>query len=348
METISKKRDRLYNIAMILSIIFGIILAVCMVLYKLNEDYFNGNIRVQQLMESVSTKEDEASYPKVNVKVDFSDGGDRSLVIPLETPIDADAVTVREEFTQNKYVISLPEYGENSVDEISLVGDLGIMAAAGAYSQNGNIVVEAYCDNAYDYEVAVSDTSVTVNFCDLNDRYEYKVVVWTPYLEESYVAFSLFEDELIQYADKNGIKLYLTWNLENEYSQDDIVEFSNKIGADMIIGVDLDVSTEELVQSYMAGICNTSYFMPDFNSAKLSIRLVEEFAKVLDLEILDFEEADIDTPLVYNAILPSAMIRICVSEKENGYSLAGNIVEGIENTISSVIDEWRQNNNESE
>jgi hypothetical protein len=346
METTSEKRDRLYNAALIVSLIFGVILALGMVLFKLNEDYLVGNAQFLQLMESVNTKEDEISYPKVNVKVNFSDGGDKCLIIPLTEPIDAEGVSVHDEFTENKYVITLNGYGENILDDINIVGDLEIMDAAGAYSQNGNVTVEAYCNDTYDYEVVTDDTSVTVRFYDLNDRYDYKAVIWTPYSEESRIDTLTFEDELAQFAYENGIKLYLTCNLENEYSQDDIVEFVNKIDADMVLGIDVENTADS--NPSMTGICNTSYFIPDFDSARLSVSLVEGFVRTFGYEVREFEEASEDMPLVYRAVVPAAVIKVSIPERENEYVLTENVIIGIENTMNSVITEWRQNGNESE
>jgi hypothetical protein len=243
----------------------------------------------------------------------------------------------------------LPVYEEHVADEINLVGDLKIMDAAGAYFQNGNVTVEVYCNDSYGYDVAVDNSSVTVNFYNVDDRYGYKAVVWTPYSERNRFSISTFEDELEQFAQDRGIKLYLAWQLENEYSQDDIIEFSNGIGADMVVGIDMEELAQDLTESsYMYGVCNTSYFIPEFDSTALSIKLVEGFAQALDFEVKEFEEADLDTPLVYDAVVPTALIRLAVSEKENEYSLTENIIYGIENTINSVIDEWGQDNNEGE
>jgi hypothetical protein len=124
------------------------------------------------------------------------------------------------------------------------------------------------------------------------------------------------------------------------------VAFANEIGADMVIGMDVEDTMES--DPYMTGICNTSYFIPNFDSARLSASLVEGFARTLDYEVREFEEAGEDVPLVYKAVVPSAIIKLSVPERENEYVLTENIIIGIENTISSVMTEWRKNDNESE
>jgi hypothetical protein len=350
MEDISERRNRLYNTAVAASIIFVIVLATIMVIFKLNEDYFTDNSRFSMLMDTIGMKEVEVSYPKVNIKVNFNDGGDKSLVIPLQTALTADDVNVRDEFTQKKYVISLSGYEQYIAGDIDLVGDLEIMDAAGAYYQNGNVYVEVYCDGDYDYDVVGGDSSVVVNFYEVDSRYDYKAVVWVPFSDRNRLGIPMFEDELTEYARENGIKLYLASELEDEYSQSDLIEYANNIKADMVIGISVENSTDS--DSYMTGICNTAYFMPEYDSARLSVNLVEGFASVMNFDVREFEEADTDWPLVYIATVPAAAIKLSVLESametdEDMYKLYENIYYGIENTIDNVVSEWRLNDNES-
>jgi hypothetical protein len=326
-----------------------IILATITIVYKLNEDYFTDNSRFKMLMDSVSDKVEDGSYPKVNIKVDFNDGGDNSLVIPLETPIDSENVSVKEVFTENKYVISLADYGEYITGDINLIGDLSIMDAAGAYSQNGNVVVEVYCNDNYGYDVEVGESTVTVYFYDLSKEYDYKAVVWVPYSDSNQLGIPMFEDELEEYAKEYGIKLYLPSELEGEYSQGDIIVFANKIKADMVIGIETKRSTEP--DSYMAVICNTLFFMPDYDSAALALDLLEGFSNAFDYDVRDFIEADLDDPLVYEAKVPSAVIRLSVADSVTGtdegmYNLYEGVYYGLKNTIDSVIAKWRLNEDE--
>jgi hypothetical protein len=344
METTSDRRDMLYKAAFSASVAFVIILATIMTVYKLNEDYFSDNSRFRMLMDSISTKEENVSYPKMNIKVDFVDSNEKCLVIPLETYIGSENVSVKEEFTNNKYVITLSGYGEFITGDITLNGDLNMMGAAGAYLQNGNVVVEVYCNDNYGYYVKVSDTAVTVDFYNVDEKYDYKAVVWVPYSDNNKLGIPMFKDELEEYAGDRGIKLYLSSDLENEYSQNDIIEFANNIKADMVIGIETKRSTD--AKSYMAVICNTLFFMPDYDSARLALDLLDGFANAFDYEIGDFIEADFDDPLVYEAKVPAAVIRLSVMDDvtrtdEGMYKLYEGVYYGVENTIDNVIAKWR-------
>jgi hypothetical protein len=334
--TIAEKHDGLYNATLIACVMFMVLLAAGIAFLKLNETPL-------ETTKPLGNEEDVV-YPKINIKVDFSDGGDKSLIIPIQAPIDEKDISVQEEFMENKYVITMAGYADNVSEEIGLIGDLNILDAAGAYSQNENVTVEAYCDDVYDYDVVVDDSSIVVNFYNIDEKYDHKALLWTPYQERGLFVSTGFGDELSAYAKERGIKLYQTCELGDEYSQDDVIKFANKIKADMVIGIDIEDA--QGANSYMAGVCNTSYFMPDFDSAGLSVELVDGFAQSLDLEVRDFIEADANTPLVYNAVVPSALIRLCVPA--NSYNLNEKIINGIENTIDNVIMKWGNGNDEGE
>jgi N-acetylmuramoyl-L-alanine amidase len=176
------------------------------------------------------------------------------------------------------------------------------------------------------------------------------MVVWVPFSDKNRLGLPMFEEELEEYAKKNGIKLYLTSELEDEYSQNDIISYANSINADAVIGILMDNSGD--FNPYMMGICNTSYFMPDYNSAKLSVNLVGSFANVMNFDVKEFEEAGDDCPLVYEARVPSALVELFVPNSametdEDKYNIYENIYYGIRNTIDSVISDWRLNDNEN-
>jgi hypothetical protein len=351
MEETSKRRDKLYDSALTASIVLVLILATIIAIYKLNEDYFTDNSRFRKLVESISTKADEVSYPKVNIKVNFTESDDKNPVISLENPIAVGNVSVRDEFTENKCVITLSGYEEYITGDIELKGDLSVMGAAGAYSQDGDVVVEVFCNNSYDYSVSVDEESVIVGFDEVDSQYDYKAVVWVPYSNQNRLGVSMFKDELDEYGKDNRIKLYLTSELENEYTQEDIIDYANEIGADMVIGIYTDKSEDG--KSNLTGICNTLYFMPDYDSTRLCINMVGGFLKAFNYEVRDFEEAEADNPLVYEATVPAALIRLSLAEDEtksdeSTYNLYENIYYGIVNTLDSVLAEWRYNGYEGE
>ena len=61
-------------------------------------------------MESVNVQEDKLSSPKINVHTNFRDEKKSRLVVPLSVPIEEENVSITEEFTQDKYVLTLSGY----------------------------------------------------------------------------------------------------------------------------------------------------------------------------------------------------------------------------------------------
>ncbi|MDE6053563.1 MAG: hypothetical protein K2G55_07355, partial [Lachnospiraceae bacterium] len=254
------KRDRLYRSMQILSVVFAVVSIMVMAGFKMNEGFFDASSRIGILMESVNAQEDSLSAPKVNVRTNFKDEAKSRLVIPLMEPIASEDVSVREEFVQNKYVITLSEYSQNVPNGVELVSDSMIMDAVGVYRQNNNVVVEVYCRDLYDYELMISSNTLTVSFKKIEDSYAASAVVWFPYNDRNRLVLPEWRQSLDKFAVDNHMKLYMASDMQEEYTQEDVIAFANGIHADMVFGVQLEETSEQ--QSYMTGICNTTYFIP--------------------------------------------------------------------------------------
>lgn len=342
-QIISEKRDKLYRSAQVVSIAFAAVSIVLMAGFKMNEGFFDASSRIGILMESVNAQEDSLLAPKVNVRTTFRDEEKSRLVIPLQEPIARGDVSIREEFIQNKYVITLSKYSGNIPNGVELVSDSTIMDAVGVYRQNSDVVVEVYCRDLYDYELTVGDSALTVNFKDIGDSYAASAVVWFPYEDRNRLALPEWRQNLDQFALDNRIKLYMASDMQEEYSQEDVIAFSNGIHADMVLGVQVETTSEQ--QSYMTGICNTTYFIPEYNSAHLSVVMAEAFVGATQIGIRDFEEGDDRYALVSEATVPSAVIKILLTQKdmesvENEYKLNGKIVEALEETMSNILSDY--------
>lgn len=337
------KRDRLYRTMQIVSIGFAVVSTGVITGFKTNEGFFDASSRIGILMESVSEQESGLLAPKVNVRTTYRDENNSSLVVPLREPIASENIGIREEFIQNKYVITLSDYSENIPNGVELVSDSAIMDAVGVYRQNEDVVVEVYCRELYDYELTVGESSLTVRFKELGDSYAASAVVWFPYDDRNRLALPEWRQSIDKIAADNRIKLYLASDMQEEYSQEDVILFANRIGADMVLGIQVEGSSEQ--QSYMTGICNTTYFIPDYNSAHLSVVMAEAFWEKTQIEMRSFEEGGDDYVLVSEATVPSAVIRISLTQKdmegvENEYKLNEKIVAALVKTIGDVLQNY--------
>lgn len=335
------KRDRLYGFMLRASIGFLVFSTVLMAGFKMNEDFLDANSRLAILMESLSAQENNLSHPKINVKANFRDEEKASLVIPLTASIDRENVGVREEFTRNKFVVTLSGYSDYVPDEIELVSDSTIMDAVGVYRQNHDVVVEVYCRGRYDYEMTTGSGALTLHFMETGDDYAASAVVWLPYEDRNRLALPEWRQVLDKFAADNNVKLYMAPDMREEYTQSDVIAFANEIKADMVLGV--QVGQTDAQQSCLTGICNTAYFIPDYNSAHLSVVMAGVFVEQMQMDIRGFEEAGSGDPLVSEAAVPAAMVKISLTREdmesiENEYKLNQKIAASLADTMRSVLE----------
>lgn len=344
-QAVAKNRDRLYNFTLRAAVVFALCAVLLMTGFKMNEDFFDANSRIGVLMESVNEQENHLTYPKINVTTHLKDEKNAKLVIPLTTSVDIKNVSIREEFTKNKFVITLSGYSENIPDGVELISDSSIMDAVGVYRQNKDVVVEVYCRDQYDYGLAVSNNVLSVSFNGIGEHYAAKAVIWIPYSDRNRLALPEWHQGLEKFAADNNIRLFMASDMQEEYTQSEVIAFANRMKADMVLGVQVEPYDGQ--QSCLLGVCNTAYFMPGHNSASLSVMMAENFMCLTELEMQGFEEADSNNPLVSEATVPSAMMRITIPQKdkdsvESEYKLNEKIVAALENTMSGVLTQTAQ------
>lgn len=339
---IAQKRDRLYAVARAVSVCVAVASVALMAGFKLNEGVLDANSRIGILMESVNVQEDKMASPKINVRTSFRDEKKSRLVIPLLTPIEQENVSITEEFTQDKYVLTLSGYSEYFPDGLELTSDSAIMEAVGVYRQNDDVVVEIYCRDLYDCELVTNDSALTVNFMEMGNRYAARAVIWFPYDDKNRLALPEWRQSLEKFAADNRIRLYMAPDMREEYTQSDVIAFANEIHAEMVLGVEVGKSNTQ--QSYMTGICNTAYFIPDYNSTHLAVVMTETFSQTTQMEIHGFEEGG-SYALVSEAVVPAAVVRLSLTQKdmesvENEYKLNQKIADSLERTMGGILENY--------
>lgn len=339
-QILSGKRDRIYHCVMTASMIFAVVSVAVMIAFKQHEGFFDASSRIGILMESVNAQEAKASAPKLNVRTTFRDENGKRLVLPLKKPIAGSDISIREEFTQNKYVITLTGYSKYMPNSVELVSDSSIMDAVGVYRQQEDVVVEVYCVDRYDYELVINDSALTVNFQEIGEQYAASAVIWMPYEDRNRLALPEWRQRLEKAAADHQVRLYLAPDMQETYTQADVIRFANEMHADLVLGVQIDKTQEP--QASMTGLCNTAYFIPEYNSATLSVVMAEAFAESMAVQMKGFEEAGSSDVLVSGAIVPSALIKISLTQKEmesveREYQLNEKVVSALEKTIDEVV-----------
>lgn len=339
-QIVSQKRDTFYKISVGAAIVFFAAATSLITAFKLNEDFFDANSRLGLLMESINAQEENDAYPKINVKVDFDDRNEAKLVIPLGMLDFDDDIVVREEFTKNKLIIKLAGAAEYLSDGIKITSDSQIMDAVGVYRQNLDVFVEVYCRDSYSYALNNVGGQLMVSFFPLRTNYDAVAVVYLPYEDRNRLALPEWQQGITEYAAQNRIRLFMASNMQEPYTEQEIITFAEKIDADIVLGI--KVSTDSSIsQTVGTAVCNTTYFLPDFNSAQLSVVFAEAFLSETPFQILGFEEADENTPLVYKATCPASMIKISQTQREadsveSVYKLNEELVATILRTLGTI------------
>ncbi len=339
---VSLRRDRFYAQARAAAVAFCVLSIALMVGFKLNEGFFDANSRFSLLMESVNRTEENLSYPKLNVRAEFEDARQAQLVIRLDAPIAAENINVREEFTKNKIVVTLLGASETVQDGMRLVTDSAIMDAVGVYRQNRDVVVEIFCNDVYNWSLSRQEDRIVVDF-QAFDRVEDKVVVvYMPYADRNRLAIPEWQQSLSKFAADNHIRLFLAYNMQESYTQEEIVAFANRIGADMLLGIEVKGGAQSTGVSAVT-VCNTVYFIPEFNSAQLAILTAEAFADAAGAEPAGFRECGEEDALVRQAVVPAALIELSAPQQELDrvealYKFNESILAAMKKTITDVFE----------
>lgn len=337
---VSQKRDTFYKLSVGVAIVFFAVAASLITAFKLNEDFFDANSRLGLLMESINAQEENDAYPKINVKVEFDDRNEAKLVIPLGMLEFDDDIVVREEFTKNKLIIKLAGASEYISDGIKLTSDSQIMDAVGVYRQNLDVFVEVYCRAPYSYVLSNLGGQLTVSFFPLKTNYDAVAVVYLPFEDRNRFALPEWQQRIMEYAAQNRIRLFMASNMQEPYTEQEIIEFAEKIDADMVLGIKVSIDPS-ISQTVGTAVCNTTYFLPDFNSAQLSVVFAEAFLSETPFQILGFEEANEYTPLVYMATCPASMLKVSQTQREADsveavYKLNEELVATILRTLGTI------------
>lgn len=339
---VREKRNRFYDAALRAAIAFCVVSVLIMTGFKLNEDFFDANSRISLLMERLKAEQQKLLYPKLNVRANFIDEPSSRLAISLANPISTQNISVREEFTQNKVVVTLTGASADISDGINIVSDSQIMDAVGVYRQDTDVVVEVYCKDTYSWTLENKPNEISLTFGDIKDAYGSIAVVYLPFEDKNRLVMSEWQQSLSRFAADNSLKLFLSYNMQENYTVEDIVGFANRIDADMLLGV--SVSADDSAEGESAQVVfNGTYFIPDFGSTQLAIAAAETILKETQFEVAGFRECEDSDVIVKAATIPAAFIEISQPAEDMGnveasYKLNENIIEALKGTLASSIE----------
>ncbi len=341
-EMMLDKREKFYKRSVWAAVVFCVFSVLLMAGFKFNEGFFDANSRISLLMERLNEEQEKLSYPKINVRADFIDEPLSRLALRVPSQILPQNVSVREEFTHNKIVLTLSDVSDVIGDGINIVTDSQIMDAVGIYRQDTDVVVEVYCKDMYSWTLENNQNEISLSFGELAGAYDDIAVVYLPYEDKNRLVLSEWQQTLAKAASDNGTKLFLSYNMQEEYTEEDIVGFANRIGADMLIGISVETSA---AQSDTSGITiyNGEYFIPDFASTQLAIFTAENFIGKTGIRFEGFRECGEEDTIVSRAVIPATFMEITqplddYNNVEASYKLNESIVEALKDAIGAAVE----------
>ena len=295
-------QDKLYRYAVIFTIIFAAVSCAVMVFFKMNETYFD-SYSARILNEDNNAMQEQTDAARYNVKVELVDEAQSRLLLPLTQKLSADHMSIRENFTENKLVVTLKGAASCIEPGSQVTIDSGILDAVGVYRQQEDIVLELYCKDTYGYELQLADNQLSVSFVPLRSQYQTISVIYVSAKDRERFAGQDMQ-ELDRLAKEYGMKIYRTWKMDTEYTQQQVIDFANRVQADMLLGIGVE---EGAPADSIETVCNAGYFIPDFGGVELAAVMTDSMGRVYGASQIQVLDAPTECALIHDATIPAAM-----------------------------------------
>ena len=337
---ITQKRDRLYRGALIAAILFAVSTIGLLVCFKNFEAYFDSHGRIAMVAEAALVGQENASAGsarKRNFPVTLVDEPGAKLVIPFTAQVPKNKISVCEEFTKNKLVITLEDGVSYMEEGAALTSDSVWMEAVGVYKNDGDIVIEVYFQEFCGYETNYENGILTLSFLPLREQYERVAVVYTPWENRSSLLINEWNQYIQKLQENYRVKIFSTFALQEEYRNEDVINFANNVRADIVICMELvDQDVTNIVT-----ICNPDYFIPEFGNVELAALMQQEYAKITGMTAIGVKACEEDTySWLKKSWVPTALTQFCVplrSENiEQTYTLNQKMMEALENIVKHL------------
>lgn len=333
------KRDRLYRGTLVATAVF--VLAACALIigFKRNEEYFDSHGRIAVVAEAALIGQDNtvtSADRKKNFPVNVTDEPGAKLVVPFLAQVHKDKVSISEEFAHNKLVITLEE-GTSYIEEGAvLTSDSAWMEAVGVYEYDGDIVIEVYWQEPCGYQPIYENESLTLSFLPIREQYDRAAVVYTPWENRSSLLINEWSQTIQKLQETYRIKIFSTISMKEEYSSADVINFANRVHADMVIGMELvEGETENVVT-----VCNPAYFIPKFGNTELAAVMEQEYAQKTGLTAAGFKECEEQQKWMQKSAVPTALTQLSVpvsrQTAEQTYTLNQKMMEALGSLIKQI------------
>lgn len=338
-----QSRDKLYKKMTWCTAVFAVLCCVLCVVYCRNMTFFETHGKIgalaQQEQQALEQENIRKLMAKRNIAVTIADKPYAMLQIPLQKEIDASQISIKEEFVQNKYSITIKEAAECIQQGTELISDSAYMNGISIYQQKNDVVLELYCKDMYAYQYQTENQTLTFQFMERDEVYGKKAVIYVPQTQKDRFTSEDWKKSMEGMAAQNRCKLYFCSDLQEDYTPEMIVAYANKIHADYILAVEI---LENAENSQIEVLCNPTYFIPDFGSVDLAVMYGNAVKAKTSLPIASIGACSRENTIVAAAKVPSAEVKISLSDGylksiETEYSFYHAVMEAMEETLTELM-----------
>lgn len=338
-----QKRDRLYRGTMIATVLFTTVACGLLVCFKRFEDYFDSHGRIAVVAEAALVEQRNAtisSIRKRNFPVTVVDEPGAKLEIPFLVQTQKSNITVCEEFTQNKLVITLKDGSSYMEEGAVLTSDSAWMEAVGVYRHDDDIVIEVYCHDICAYQTVYENGVLSLSFLPIREQYENLIVVYTPWSNRNNIHMNEWNQTIQKLQDNHKVKIFSTIAMQEEYTAESVIEFANRVHADMVIGMELvDSERAEVIT-----VCNPEYFIPEFGNIELAALQENEYAQKTGLMVSGVKACEETHHWIKQSRVPTALTQFYFSlnqkNVEQTYTLNRKMMEALGSIVKRIADAY--------
>lgn len=338
-------RDRLYQKLVICTILFACLSIGLCFIYVKNVSFFETHGKIGYLAEieqqAVEMENSRKLYSKKHIAVNIVDEPAAQLIIPFSDEITEAQISIREDFLNHKLIITLKDEEQIISANAKIVSDSKFMNAMSLYQQREDTVIELFCKDIYAYQYTLEDGEFIISFSDLKDQYERMAVIYVPYDKKDSFSSEEWLNDVKALAEKEGCKAFICPQMQELYTQEEIVAFANQMRVDYLLAVDVDTDAE---QTGLKVVCNPRYFIPDFHSVDLGMLMGQKIMEKTGLPIIDVISCNKEDIMISEALMPAATINISMARNsiqsiEEEYSFYHRVMEGITLSLTEILTE---------
>lgn len=342
-----QRRNGLYRGAVVATGVFALVAFGLIGCFKYFEDYFDSHGRIAVVAEAALVEQNSESLRAIrkrNFRVNIIDEPAARLVVPFQEQTPMSNISVCEEFTQNKLVVTLKD-GTSYIEEGTvLTSDSTWMEAVGVYRRDEDIVIEVYCHEACGYEMLYENGVLTISFLPLREQYNKAIVVYAPWSNRNNIHRNEWNEAIEKLQEEYSVKIFSSIAMQEEYAATEVMEFANRIHADMVIGMELVNSNDSRVVT----ICNPQYFIPYFGNVELATLVEREFTQITGLPGMGIKALDEEQEWLVLSGVPTALTRFYVSLEQDNVEQNYNLNQKMIEALDSIIDQITERQEEDE